>query len=135
MTKAGPLVVLLSMMATGFASAPTFAQSALPAGDAAAGALVFQRCSGCHQIGLEAKIGIGPVLNGVVDRAAASAPGYVYSDALKSSGLIWNEATLVEFLRGPSARVPGTRMSFPGLTTNHDIADVIAFLRTSGRGG
>ena len=39
-------------------------------GNADAGALIFKRCMACHAVGPDAKNGVGPVLNGVVGRAA-----------------------------------------------------------------
>ena len=59
---------------------------------------------------------MGPVLNGVVGRKAGIYPDYAYSDANKNSGITWDEATLTEYLKNPRAKVPGTKMLFPGLT-------------------
>src|SRR6201986_467064 len=84
--------------------------------DAAAGAKVFIKCKACHQIGEGAKNAVGPVLNGVVGRKAGTYPDYSYSDANKNSGITWDEATLKEYLKNPRAKVPGTKMIFPGLT-------------------
>ncbi len=42
-------------------------------------------------------------------------PDYAYSDANKNSGITWDEATLKEYLKNPRAKVPGTKMIFPGL--------------------
>ena len=81
---------------------------AAQAQDAAAGEKVFAVCKACHQIGETAKIGIGPVLNGVIGRRAGTYPGYTYSDANKNSGLTWDEATFQEYIKDPKAKVPGT---------------------------
>ena len=97
--------------------------------DAAAGEKVFGVCKTCHQIGETAKNLVGPVLNGVVGRKAGSYPDYHYSDANKGSGITWDEATLKEYLRDPKAKVPGTKMVFPGLKSDDDIANVIAYLK------
>ena len=60
-----------------------------------------------------------------MDRPAAGTyPDYHYSDANKNSGIIWDEATLKEYLRDPKAKVPGTKMVFPGLKSDEDIANV-----------
>ena len=103
--------------------------------DAAAGEKVFLKCKACHQIGEGAKIAVGPVLNGVVNRPAGSYPGYSYSDANKNSGLTWDEATLKEYLKDPRGKVPGTKMIFPGLPKDEDIANVIAYLKQFGADG
>jgi cytochrome c len=103
--------------------------------DAAAGEKTFNVCRACHQIGATARNSVGPVLNGVVGRKAGSYPDYAYSDANKKSGLTWDEATLKEYLKGPAAKVPGTKMLFPGLRKEQDIENVIAFLRQYGPDG
>ncbi len=104
------------------------AQDASP-GNAAAGATVFKRCMACHAVGPDAKNGVGPVLNGVVGRAAGTYPGYDYSTANKNSGLTWDEPTLATYLYAPRKLVPGTKMTFVGLSKDQDIADVIAYLK------
>ena len=108
-----------------------FAGQAL-AQDADAGATVFKKCKVCHQIGDGAKNAVGPVLTGVVGRPAGTYPGYSYSDANKNSGLTWDEATLTVYLHDPKAKVPGTKMTFPGLQSDDDIKNVIAYLKTFG---
>ncbi|MBN9317864.1 MAG: cytochrome c family protein [Devosia sp.] len=97
--------------------------------DAVAGATVFKKCMSCHAVGEGAKNKVGPELNGVIGRPVASISGYNYSAAMKGSGLTWDEATLIEFLKGPKALVPGTKMAFAGLKTDADIANVVAYLK------
>jgi len=108
---------------------------AAAAQDAAAGEKVFAKCKICHQVGETAKNAVGPVLNGVVGRKAGSEEGYNYSTANKGSGLTWDEATLKEYLKNPRAKVPGTKMIFPGLTNEKDIDDVIVYLKQYGLDG
>lgn len=103
--------------------------------DAAAGEKVFLKCKACHQIGEGAKDAVGPVLNGIIGRKAGTYPGYAYSDANKNSGLTWDEATLKEYLKNPRAKVPGTKMIFPGLPKEEDIDNVIAYLKQFGPDG
>jgi cytochrome c len=98
--------------------------------DAAAGAEVFLRCKACHQIGDNAKNMVGPALTGIVGRSAGTYPDYKYSVANKNSGLTWDEATLKVYLKDPQAKVPGTYMTFSGLSSDTDIDNVIAYLRT-----
>ena len=95
-------------------------------GDAARGATVYQRCMSCHSPDVNR---FGPAHRGVFGRAAGSVRGYNYSDALKASGIVWHEAELDRWLTGPSAFVPGTKMTFK-LTDPQERADVIAFLKT-----
>jgi cytochrome c len=103
--------------------------------DAVLGEKVFLKCKVCHQIGEGAKIAVGPVLNGVVGRKAGTYPDYTYSDANKNSGITWDEATLKEYLKNPRAKVPGTKMIFPGLTKDDDIDNVIGYLKLFGTDG
>ena len=105
-----------------------------PIGDAAAGAAKARICKTCHQFGEGAQNSIGPVLNGVVGRKAGTYPGYDYSDANKNSGLTWDVPTLVDYLKNPQAKVPGTKMTFAGLREN-DAKNVVAYLATLGPDG
>jgi cytochrome c len=126
-------VKLLSFSVAGAALIASVSVAA--AQDAAAGEKVFAKCKICHQIGEGAKNMVGPVLNGVVGRKAGSYPDYHYSDANKNSGITWDEATLKVYLADPKAKVPGTKMVFPGLKSDDDIANVIAFLKQFGPDG
>ena len=121
-------IPMLSLLIGGAALATAFAGAA-SAQDVAAGEKTFNVCRACHEIGDGAKNLIGPVLNGVVGRKSGSYPGYGYSDANKNSGVTWDEATLMEYLKNPRAKVPGTKMLFPGLKRDDDIVNVIAFLK------
>jgi len=105
------------------------AQDAAPEARLQAGALVFKKCMACHQVGPNARNGIGPVLNGVVGRPAGQYPEYSYSAANKQSGLTWDEPTLTRYLRAPGKVVPGTKMTFAGLKKDQDISAVIAYLK------
>ncbi|ARN80106.1 c-type cytochrome [Methylocystis bryophila] len=109
--------------------------SALAAGDAAAGEKVFAKCKACHQVGETAKNAIAPELNGLDGRKAGSVESYHYSDAMKDSGITWNEASFQEFIKNPKAKVPGTKMVFQGLSSDKDEADVWAYLSQFGADG
>src|SRR3954451_13232276 len=96
--------------------------------DAAAGEKVFTQCRACHQIGPNAKNAVGPVLNGVIGRHSGSVEGYNYSPANKNSGLTWDEATFREYIKDPRAKIPGTKMIFPGVKDEKKVDDLIAYL-------
>ena len=107
-------------------------------GDAAAGAKVYNKCKACHQVGEKAKNRIGPLLNGIVGRKAATVKGFKYSKALQkksSEGLVWDAAALDQFLLKPRKFVPKTRMSFGGLKKPDQRADVIAYLMQFNKDG
>lgn len=103
--------------------------------DVAAGEKVFAKCKVCHQVGETAKNGVGPELNGLVGRKAGSVEGYNYTPANKNSGLTWDDATLREYLKNPRAKIPGTKMVFPGLPNAADIDNLIAYLKQFGPDG
>lgn len=101
-------------------------------GDARRGEQLYGKCSGCHDVGPDARHRIGPSLNQVFGRKAASYEDFRYSAAFKrsgSKGLEWHLDTLDAFLANPKALVPGTRMSFRGFPEAQDRADVLAYLR------
>ncbi|MFK7835709.1 MAG: c-type cytochrome [Sulfitobacter sp.] len=96
-----------------------------------AGEKVFRKCKACHQVGDGAKNRSGPILNGIVGRAAGSVEGFKYSKALKamaSDGLVWDDAALRAFLAKPKAFMKGTKMSFPGLKKDSDLDAIAAYL-------
>jgi cytochrome c len=124
-------IFMVSLLIGGPVLAAEFIKVA-SAQDVAAGEKAFNVCRACHEIGDGAKNLVGPVLNGVVGRKSGSYPGYVYSDANKNSGITWDETTLMEYLKNPRAKVPGTKMLFPGLKKENDIVNVIAFLKEHG---
>ena len=97
-------------------------------GDAAKGEQVFKRCMPCHNAGNKTNK-IGPYVQGVVGRKAGTAEGFNYSDAMKNSGLTWDEANLNQYLKNPKAKVPGNKMAFPGLPKQEDRDNVIAYLK------
>ena len=114
------------------AALPIFARAAgvgAAVGDAARGQLVFKTCASCHQVGPYASAGYGPQLNGVIGRRAAATSDYKYSEAMRKSGIVWDERTLAAFLRAPGEVVPGTKMRFWGIKDEQQIADLLAYLR------
>ena len=92
------------------------------------GAIYRQRCQMCHTAVAGQKPGLGPNLYGVVGRKAASTE-FLYSPALKQSGLTWDKATLDKFLTAPSKLVPGTRMAI-AVPSATDRAALIAYFAT-----
>ena len=104
--------------------------AALPAAgmaaDAEEGKKVFNKCKACHAVD---KNGVGPHLGEVVGRKAGSVEGFEYSEALKNSGLTWDEKTIDTWLQGPSKLVPGTKMVFK-LAKDEDRANLIEYLKT-----
>lgn len=98
-------------------------------GDAAAGETVFALCMACHTRD-EGVNKVGPSLHNIVGREAGSVEGFNYSDANKNSGITWTEEELFVYLKDPQARIPGTKMVFPGLPDAQKRADLIAYLQS-----
>jgi len=115
----------------GLAFAGLFAGTGMArAQDAGSGERVFQsQCSICHSPKPERNI-IGPSLFSVVGRHSGSIKGFHYSEANKSSGLVWDAGTLDRYLAAPRQVVPGTLMTYSGLKDQHQRADLISYLAT-----
>jgi nitrite reductase (NO-forming) len=96
-------------------------------GDAVAGRQVFKKCQACHSLE-PGKTILGPSLAGIVGRKSGAEPNFTYSPAMKQAALTWDPATLDAYLMDPQKIVSGNRMPFPGLKTDQDRKDVIAFL-------
>lgn len=112
-----------------------FPAAAAADGDAALGQKIFLKCKACHQIGPTAKNAVGPELNGLFGRHSGSVEGYKYSDANKNSGIVWDETVFREYIHNPKAKVPGTKMAFPGLKDDKDIDNLIAYIKQFGPDG
>ncbi|MDP3371888.1 MAG: cytochrome c family protein [Candidatus Paracaedibacteraceae bacterium] len=94
------------------------------------GEKVFKKCIQCHVIEKGKPHGIGPSLLGVVGRTIASITDYSYSSAMKEkSNGTWDVETLNYFLNNPRKFVKGTKMTFLGLDSDQERADVIAYLQ------
>ena len=102
--------------------------SSAQAQDVAAGEKLFLQCRACHQVGDTAKNAVGPVLNGLFGRKAGMVEGFTYSPANKNSGLTWVEATFREYIKDPKAKIPGTKMVYPGVKDEKKVDDLIAYL-------
>lgn len=128
--KAAILGILAAATVTFGAGSVAVAQDA---GDAAAGKRVFARCLGCHRVGPDAANAVGPELNGIVGRKIAGVEGYEYSEAMAARGAAgetWTAENLHAFLMNPQEHTPGTKMAFPGLPREADLANIIAYLDT-----
>lgn len=105
------------------------ASSAQAAGDAEKGKVVYGRCSGCHSLTPAEAKPMGPHLQGLFGRKAGTIEGaHFYSDAMKNSGITWDEAQLDKFLAAPSKSMPGTTMMI-GVPDAQQRADLIAYLK------
>ena len=97
--------------------------------DLAAGELQFKKCAPCHDVGDKAKNKIGPVLNGLDGRHSGTMANFKYSEANKSSGIEWNEAQFLDYIKDPKAKIPGTIMVFVGIKNEGDAKNLWAYLK------
>ncbi|MCY4207305.1 MAG: c-type cytochrome [Roseovarius sp.] len=102
-------------------------------GEALLGEAVYGECSSCHDVGPGARNRIGPPLNGIFGRTAATgSERYRYSMPLiraGEAGLVWNCETLDAYLADPRSFVEGTKMNYPGLRDYGDRVDLLAYLK------
>jgi cytochrome c len=92
--------------------------------------LFGRRCSGCHALDLNKE---GPRLRGVYGRKAASAPDFVYSDALEKMDIRWDDRSLDRWLSDPDAMAPDTDMAFR-LANEEERKTIIAYLKSLSNG-
>ncbi len=123
-----------SILAVAAALAVTFsAGSAFAQGDVEQGKSEFRKCMACHAAGEGATNRVGPMLNDVFGRVAGTVENYNYSKAMVdkgAEGLVWNHDTLSQFLHKPRDFVPGTKMSFAGISDQAAIDNLLAYLQT-----
>jgi cytochrome c len=114
------------LAAAGLLVAADAVAAALPKGDPVRGEKLYQECRGCHAYNSTL---VGPKHCGVYGRRAGSVEGYAYSEAMKKSGIVWNEETLDAYLKSPDSLIPGVNMTAPPVANAQDRADIIAYLK------
>jgi cytochrome c len=119
MMRSWQIAMALLIGSTGFASAQ----------DVAAGEKSFRKCLPCHSIGPNAQNKVGPKQNGLDGRKSGTVEGFAYTDANKNSGIVWNEATFKEYIADPRAKIPGTKMIFPGIKNAQEATDLWAYMK------
>jgi cytochrome c len=101
---------------------------AYSAGDPAAGQKVFNKCKTCHEVD-QPKNKVGPNLVGIIGRKAGSVADFKYSDAMKNSGVTWDDKTIAQYMKEPKSFIPGNKMTFAGLKSDQEIEDLLAYLK------
>jgi cytochrome c len=104
-------------------------------GDAGRGERMYRACAACHSLEPNRNM-TGPSLAEVWNRKAGSLPSFPrYSPALKSSGIVWTDDTLDEWIKDPQHFIPGNTMTFAGVKDGRQRADLLAFLKDATRPG
>jgi cytochrome c len=104
------------------------AAGSAPAQDIEQGEASFKNCRVCHAVGEDAQNKVGPQLNGLDGRQAGTAPDFLYSDAHKNSGIVWNATTFKQYIKDPKAMIPGTKKMFAGVKNEQEINDLWAYV-------
>jgi cytochrome c len=124
-----PTFAAVLAVAVALAAAPAGAE-----GDAARGERLFnQQCKACHTLEKDGAGPAGPNLHGLFGRKAGTGGSYQSSDAMKNSGIVWDDKTLAEYLKDPKGKVPGTKMIYIGLKQDAQQEDMLVFLRKATR--
>lgn len=117
------------------AAAVALAAGQAQAQDVAAGEQSFKKCLPCHAVGESAKNKVGPVLNGLDGRKSGTIEGYSYSEANKKSGITWDHDSFKDYIKDPRAKIPGTKMIFPGIKNEKEAESLWAYLKQFGPDG
>jgi cytochrome c len=94
-----------------------------------AGEKVFNKCKACHGIEKGGPNKVGPNLYNVVGGPKAHMQGFAYSEGLAGMhSQTWSYEDLNTYLANPKQYIPGTKMTFAGLSDPKDRAAVIRYL-------
>jgi cytochrome c len=92
------------------------------------GQATAKQCQACHTFEKGGPNRVGPNLYGIVGENRGEGRGFNFSAAMKAKGGKWTFDELDKFLTDPRGYVPGTAMTFAGLKSDQQRADVIDFL-------
>lgn len=93
------------------------------------GKRLFLLCTACHNLKEGEPHKVGPNLHGIFGTKAGLREGFVYSEALKNSSIVWNDKEMKAWIENPTSYIPGTNMAFIGLTKEKQQDALIAYLK------
>ncbi|MDA1098571.1 MAG: c-type cytochrome [Proteobacteria bacterium] len=110
------------------------ASGVLAAGNPDQGRKAFLKCVACHSV--EPSLHkTGPSLSNIWGKNAGAIESFDrYSEAIRSSGIVWSDKTLNFWLRDPGSMVPGTSMRIRGMDNAAERLDIVAYLKQLGSG-
>src|SRR6267143_4095601 len=104
-------------------------------GDASRGQQDFRACAPCHSLEPDRNM-TGPSLANLWGRKDGALPSFErYSEALRASGIIWDDRSLDGWLTDPDRLVPDNEMPFNGIKDTRVRADLLAFLKDATKPG
>jgi cytochrome c len=109
--------------------APVDIKALMAKANAENGAVIVKKCVSCHSFDKGGANKVGPNLWAVAGGAKKHKQDFAYSKAFEALSGTWDDDSLFHYLHKPSKYVPGTKMSFAGLSKPEEIADVIAYLK------
>ena len=97
------------------------------------GETAFTNCRNCHTLPMGAPNLMGPNLHGVFQRAPGAKPDFAYSKAMVAFSQAtalkqWPPEEIDKWLTNPMTYLPGSAMTFTGLTDPNTRRDLIAWL-------
>jgi cytochrome c len=126
----------LEVFLLGVAGLATLNEPTLAEGDSVKGKAAFAKCAMCHMVGPDAQNSVGPQLNAIVGRKAASEADYAkqYSPGMKklgADGFVWTEEHIDKWIADPKSMLPESPMAqlFTGISNPEERADIIAYLK------
>ncbi|WP_185961417.1 cytochrome c family protein [Telmatospirillum sp. J64-1] len=112
------------------ADAPPPFEVLLAQGTPEAGQRVARRCTSCHTFEQGGANRVGPNLYGIIGAEIAHLDNYSYSPAMQNHGGTWDYENLDHFIESPASYIPGTKMTFAGISDPADRANLIIYLRS-----
>jgi cytochrome c len=103
----------------------------LASADSEAGKKVANKCTSCHSFDKGGPNRVGPNLYGVIGAPVGNKDGFKYSEAMKGKGGNWGYEELFQYLYNPKKYIPGNRMAFGGIKDDKELANLIAYLRST----
>jgi cytochrome c len=94
------------------------------------GQATAKQCQACHTFEKGGPNRVGPNLWNIVGSPRGEDRGFNFSAAMKAKGGTWTFDELNKFLTNPRGYIPGTAMTFAGLSRAEQRADVIDYLHT-----
>lgn len=122
-------VLAAAALTAGFLGGAALADDEAYVGDASKGEKVFNKCKTCHTVEEGGANKIGPNLHGLWGRTAGTLEGFKFSQAMTDYAVVWGDDTLPPFMKDPRGTVTGTKMTFAGIKSDKQMADLMAYLK------